>query len=271
MMRNLALSRLGKQGDAMCLYRNGSKKYDAPFPMRLMMVVGPMIYYQYGQLNYCNRLCMEMGVEFGFRVEDYQLLANCALLERDKPIARKYLNLLKQTLFYKDWAEEAEMFIAHPERFAQDPERGFITHMMHYANSLGGDKGFVERFLMTELAESTDTSDPIFQEQCLLATLWTRDLKQFWYHFENYIRLHPDGHVPRYYQEAAFLYGNLEHNVDISRMPFDPSIPANYAAFMQAAQQYAGKSEEQLKELLRVRFGDTFYYNYFLMRNMKTY
>ena len=70
MMRNLALSRLGKQGDYMFFYKNGSKAYAAPFGMRLMMVVGQMIYYQYGMLNYCNRLCMEMGVEFGFRNED---------------------------------------------------------------------------------------------------------------------------------------------------------------------------------------------------------
>ena len=80
MMRNLALSRIGKQSDTMFLYKNGSKAYDAPFGMRLVMVIGPMIYYQYGMLNYCNRLCMEMGVEFGFRTEDYQLLVDCALL-----------------------------------------------------------------------------------------------------------------------------------------------------------------------------------------------
>ena len=76
MMRNLALSRLGKQGDLMFVYKNGSKAYAAPFGIRLMLVVGPLIYYQYGMLNYCNRLCMEMGVEFGFRTEDYQLLVN---------------------------------------------------------------------------------------------------------------------------------------------------------------------------------------------------
>ncbi len=271
MMRNLALSRLGKQGDAMCLYRNGSKKYDAPFPMRLMMVVGPMIYYQYGQLNYCNRLCMEMGVEFGFRVEDYQLLANCALLERDKPIARKYLNLLKQTLFYKDWAEEAEMFIAHPERFAQDPERGFITHMMHYANSLGGDKGFVERFLMTELAESTDTSDPIFQEQCLLATLWTRDLKQFWYHFENYIRLHPDGHVPRYYQEAAYLYGKMMRRANLDRMPFDAGIKETFERYAAEAKRYSDGKVEVAREALYPFFGETYFYDYSTMSELAEY
>ena len=111
MMKNLALSRLGRQGNEMLLYKNGSKAYAAPFDMRLMLVVGPLIYYQYGMLNCCNRLCMETGVEFGFHVEDYQLLINCAILEKDYSLARKYISILKRTLFYKDWAEQAETLI----------------------------------------------------------------------------------------------------------------------------------------------------------------
>ena len=96
MMRNIALSRIGRQGDDMFLYKNGSKMYAAPFMMRLMLVVGPQVYYQYGMLNYCNRLCMEIGVLFGFGVEDYRLMASCALLNGDKPLARKYIGALRR-------------------------------------------------------------------------------------------------------------------------------------------------------------------------------
>ena len=271
MMRNLALSRLGKQGDAMCLYRNGSKKYDTPIPMRLMMVCGPMLYYQYGQLNYSNRLCMEMGVEFGFRAEDYVLLAKCALLEGDQPITRKYLRLLKQTMFYKGWAEETEAMIGHPERFVEDPERGFITHMMHYENSLGGDKGYIERFLMTELAQSTDTSDPIFQEQCLLATLWIKDPKTFWYHFENYIRLHPEDPMPRYYQEAAYLFGKMMRKTNLDRMPFDPGIKKAFEQYTSSAKRYADGDIEVAREALYPFFGETYFYDFSTMSDLAEY
>lgn len=270
MMRNLALSRIGKQGDAMFFYKNGSKKYDTPIPMRQMMVCGPMIYYQYGMLNYCNRLCMEMGVEFGFRVEDYLLLANCAILEGDLPITRKYLGILKQTLFYKEWAEQAEALIGHPKRIAQDPERGFITHMLHYENSLGGDKGYIERFLMTELAQSTNTDDPIFQEQCLLATLWTRDMKQFWQQLENYARLHPDGPMPRAYQEAAYLYGKMQRRPNLDRMPFDAGIKETFERFASTAEPYS-KDIQVAREALYPFFGETYFYDYFTMKNLPEY
>ena len=224
MMRNLALSRLGRQGNEMFLYKNGSKQYAAPFGMRLMLVVGPLIYYQYGMLNYSNRLCMEMGVEFGFSPELYQLLVNCAILENDQPLARKYIGILKQTLFYSDWAKQAESLLGHPDLIAKDPGREPITHMLHYDNILGGDQGYTESFLMRQLMRSTYTDDPIFQEQCLLATLWTKDINKFWYHFNNYIKLHPNASMPRYYQEAAYLYSVQEERNDLDKMPFNANI-----------------------------------------------
>ena len=271
MMRNLALTRLGRQGDEMFLYRNGSKAYAAPWPMRLMLVVGPLIYYQYGMLNYCNRLCVEMGVEFGFRVNDYQLLVNCALLENDQPLARKYIDILKQTLFHRDWAEQAEALLGHPELIAKDPEREPIIHMLHYNNVLGGDQGYIESFLMKQLARSTYTDDPIFQEQALLATLWTKDVERFWKHFNDYIRLHPKGPMPRYYQEAAYLYGKMAGREDIDQMPFDASIKDSFERFATSMSNYDGQEVEVARRELYPFFGETYYYDYYTMSNLPEY
>ena len=271
MMRNLALSRLGRQGNEMFLYKNGSKAYAAPFGMRLMLVAGPLIYYEYGMLNYCNRLCMEMGVEFGFRVEDYQLLANCAILENDQPLARKYIEILKQTLFYRDWAEKAETLLGHPERIAKNPELEPITHMLHYDNVLGGDEGYTEKFLMRQLARSKYTADPIFQEQTLLATLWTRDVNQFWSHFNDYIRLHPQEPMPRYYQEAAYLYGKLEGREGLDRMPFDTSVKESFENFASSMSTYDGQDIEVAREALTPFYGDTYYLNYYTMSSFPEY
>lgn len=271
MMRNLALSRLGRQGNEMFLYKNGSKKYAAPFNMRLMLVVGPLIYYQYGLLNYCNRLCIEMGVEFGFRAEDYQLLVNCAILDNDQPLARKYIDILKQTLFYSDWAKHAETLIGQADLIIKDAEREPITHMFHYKSFLGGDQGYTERFLMRQLVMSTDTSDSIFQEQALLATLWTKDINQFWYHFYNYVRLHPNAPMPRYYQEAAYLYGKLEGRTDLNSMPFEKGIKDTFDRFMSFAQKYEGKDVEVGRQGLYPFFGETYYYDYYMMNRLPEY
>lgn len=271
MMRNLALSRLGRQGDEMFLYKNGSKKYAAPWGMRLMLVAGPLIYYEYGMLNYCNRLCIEMGVEFGFRAEDYKLLTKCAILDGDLPIARKYIGLLKQTLFFREWAEHAESLLGNKDLIARDPELSPVTHMLHYDNVLGGDQGLTERYLMTQLANNYSTDDPVFQEQALLASLWTRDRQQFWRHFGNYIMLHPDGHMPRYYQEAAYLYGKLERRKDLDELPFDAGIKETFDRFMSVAQDYDNQEVEIVRKGLYPYFGQTYYYDYYTMSQLPEY
>ena len=260
MMRNLALSRLGRQADEMYLYPNGSKRYEAPFDMRLMMCIGPMIYYHYGMINYSARLSTEMGVEFGWRVENLKLLAKCALLNQEEGRSRKYLNLLKHTTFYGDWAEEAP---------AMD-ELKTVARMMHYTNFLSGDNGYVERFLMNRLAESTSKDDALFQEQALLASLWTKDITQFWYHFRTYLELHPNARLPRYIQEAAYLYGKLEGRQMIDQMPIDQSVKQSFENFMAAAQHYNHMEADVVREGMK-GFNDTYYFDYYLNRDLPEY
>ena len=260
MMRNLALSRLGRQADEMFLYPNGSKRYEAPFNMRLMLCVGPMIYYHYGMINYSARLSTEMGVEFGWRVENLKLLAKCALLNKEEGRARKFLNLLKHTTFYGSWANSVR----------EKDELNTVARMMHYDNFLSGDNGYVEQFLMKRLAESTGKDDALFQEQALLATLWTKDNKQFWYHFRDYIELHPNARIPRYIQEAAYLYGKLEGREMIDQMPIDPMVKQSFENFMGAAQNYNHMEADIVREGMK-GYSDTYYYDYYLMRDLPEY
>ena len=260
MMRNLALSRLGRQANEMYLYKNGSKRYEAPFDMRLMLCVGPLMYYQYGMLNYCNRLSTEMGVEFGWRVSNLKLLAKCTILNKEDSEARKYLNLLKHTTFYADWAEKAR----------EMEELKTVAHMMHYPNMLTSDGGNIEKFLMNRLAECTYADDPYFLEQTLLASLYTKDMRQFWYHFQDYSNLHPKDPMPRYFQEAAYLYGKLEGRPYIDQMPFDQSVKQSFESFMQAAERFDDTDVEYAREGLKA-FCHTYYYDYYLMRELPEY
>ena len=270
MLKNLALSRLGRQGSDMYLYKNGSKRYDAPFGMRTMLVVGPLMYYQYGMANYCSRLSTEMGVEFGWRAEYLKLLAKCAILNGEQQHARKYLNILKQTMNFDDWARQAQGLVGDSAAIAADPEMGIVKRMMHYDNNLSSDQGYVERFLMNTLANSRYKGDPLFQEQALLATLWTKNINQFWYRFYDYIRLHPEGPMPRYYQEAAWLYGQMEERPDMDLLPFDQGVKDTFQRFMKAAEPYDNADVEDARNALTF-FNQTYYYDYYLMSRLPEY
>ena len=80
--------------------------------------------------------------------------------------------------------------------------------------------------------------------------------------------------MPIHYQEAALLYGNLEKNVDISQMPFDKMVDARFKDFMRFAQKHAVENAERdpkIKKIFYERYGKTFWYFYFFIRDVKSY
>lgn len=271
MMKNLALGRLGRQGSEMYLYKNGSKPYNAPWGMRTMLAVGPLVYYQYGILNYSVRLSMEMGVEFGWRAEHLKTLAKCAILNGEKAPARKYLGLLQHTLFFKDWADQNQRLIGDTAAIARHPEYGPVRLMMHYDNDLNADEGNVESFLMNQLASSTYAGNPLFTEQTLLASLWTRNAKQFWYHFYDYVNQHPDDGIPIYYQEAAYLFGYLEERPDLDSFPVSSGVKESFQHFMESASRYNDADIEVARRGLYPFFGQTYFYEYYVMNHLPEY
>ncbi len=267
MMKNLALARIGKQGDEMYDYRNGARPAAAPFPTRMVQWDGKMLYLQYGLPNYCYRWCMEDGVEYGWRVDHLKLMAKCSIVNEEFVAAQKYLNMLKRTLFHRKWALQQEELLHNPQLIPRDPELFPILGMLNHDNYLSGDNAQVERFLITHLA-STQSKDPLQQEQGLIAAMMTRNPELFWLQFFHYTELHKDGLVPKLYQQAACLFGGLFDTVDASKMPFDRQVVESCRTFMDAFKQYRdqGMSMEQIGKLMYDRFHTTYYYDYFFNR-----
>jgi len=270
MMKNLALFRLGRQGDEMYHYKTGAKASDTPLAISMTQVVGRSVYYHYGLLNYSYRWCLEDGVEHGWRTEYMKYLTRCALVNGEDRVARKYIGLLKHTRYHRQWAEHYEQFIGNKKALAAEPEFAPILHLMTSEDVLSSDNALVEKFLMNQFVY-TSSEDSLFQEQAVMSALWTKDIQTFWPRFFKYATSHPKAHMPKHFQEAAYLYGHLEKGVDISGMPFDKDVVQTYNDFMDLAQKCAGMTEEQMREVFYPRFGHTFYYEYFLIRNQRLY
>ncbi len=266
MMRNLALSRLGRQGDFMYSYPGGSKRPASVFPIQSSLIVGSLIYYNYGMLNDSHHMCIEAGVEYGWRVEHLKNMARCALMSGDARGMRKFTGLLKHTFFYGKWAALMENLLQHPKQLAEAFEFAPVLRMLHHEDMIGSDRGYMEKYLMHALA-NRDSDDAYFQEQCLLATLWTKNPQQFWARFSKYVRLHPKDRIPRYYQEAAWFFANQD-NPGMFSLPIDASVKDTYKRFMEQIQHYDGRDMKEVQQALYPLFGDTFFYDYYLMSNL---
>lgn len=270
MYKYLALFKMGRAGNEMYKLPDSDQLPNFCGSIPMVQQGGPVAYLHYGIQNFCFRWCVEDGVEFNWRVRHLKYMVRCALLGHEWQAARKYVDLLRHTRNHGAWADHYAALIGHPERIAEDAELGPVTHVMGTHDTLASDQSMLENFMLSQLAGLV-TDDPAGADLALMSAVQLKSIPAFWRAFFQYARLHEGKPMPRYYQEAALMYGNLEHTVDISRMPFDQAVVDNYQAFMQFAQQCQGMSNEQMKHAFRPRFGDTFFYNYFLLRDLKTY
>lgn len=269
MMHNLALSRLGRQCDEMYRFRKGSSKIKTPLPVYMYHIAGRMIFYQYGMLNECHRICMEEGVEYGWNMEMLQYMARCAVLGKETQTARKILDILRQTIFYGEWADRMERLLNDQGLLASDAETGPITHMLHYRDRLDSADGYVERFLMNALAMH-DANDLYFQEQAVLGAMWTRNPDLFWRRFQHFIDINGDRPVPRIFQEAAWLFANMEGMEGLDEWVLEKGVKENFVSFMQTLQQ-KNLSPNQKKRYLYQSFGHTYYFEYFFLKDITYY
>ena len=271
MMRNLALSRLGRQCDEMYQFPKGSKKSNSPLPVFMFNVVGRMMLYQYGAMNECHRVCMEEGVEYGWNVEQLKYMARTAIFNQEPQTARKFLDILRKTVYDGGWADHMETLLNDKQLLAKDNETGPITHMMHYTDQLEAVEGYVEKALMNNLAEH-DADDLYFQEQAVLAAMWTRDPSRFWPRFDHYVQLNGEEKMPpRIFQEAAWLFANMEGQEGLDEWVLEPGVQEDLASFMQQLQQFKKSPSASSRNYLLARFGNTYYFEYFFLKDITYY
>ena len=284
MMKNLALFRLGRIGDEMFRYPEGAEQQHAPWTIRLTQVGGKMLYYHYGKEEFCYRWCMEDGVEFGWSVDVLKYMAKTSLITHDWKVAKKYIDMLSRTIYHRDWAKKYAAYVEHPELMAEDEEMKPIIPMAEFTDRLDGDNTLVELYLLKTFS-SGHGADPGYQEMTLVCSLIMKDIDLFWPRFRQYLDMHqhePGFRVPRYYQEAAYLYSMLEPQREsalwpsltnaevLAKLPFDESVKQTYSNFMTFNTQCGSMTDEQKKVAFLPQYGDTFYYFYFLRRNQKT-
>ena len=270
-MHNLALSRLGHQCNEMYKFSKGSRKINTPLPIYMYHVAGRLMLYQYGMMNECHRICMEDGVEYGWNVELLQYMARCAIFNNEKQAARKFLNILRQTCYYGSWADRMEQLMNDSKQLSSDDETGPITHMMHYTDHLDAVEGWVEKCVMTTLAQH-DADDLYFQEQAVLGAMWTREPDYFWPRFEHYYELNGDRPVPRIFQEAAWLFANLQGQEGLEEWELEGGVKESFYEFMKLLEQFkTSPNNGQIKAYLYDKYGDTYYFEYFFLRGITYY
>lgn len=269
--RNIALLNLGRAGEEMFTYPDGSADIDAPINVHLTHTGGLMSYWCYGKYNFCYRWCVENAVEHGWKVEYLKHAVRSMLLQGEYTLARRYINILKRTLFHKEWAERYEKFADNPSSIVKNPEFHTSLQMCIYPDVLDVDESFVEAYLMNNLANGyVFEHTPVYAEAALMACLVRKDGKAFWNNLQRYLYKRKLMRLPTHYQEAVILFSQLNRNIDASRIPIDERVRQRFNSFMRKTRDYKGMKEKDMAPYFKKDFSDTYWYFYFFVRELKT-
>ncbi|MBQ9362339.1 MAG: hypothetical protein IJT97_02850 [Bacteroidaceae bacterium] len=283
-LRNIALFNKGTAGSQMFHYNNMGEPPCVRDSLHVHMVqcAAPLIYLHHGKTNFSLRWCIENSVEYDYSFSNLKILSICSLIHGELQAARKYLDILSNTLFYKDWAEHYMPITENPRLIQGEnlqknyPELANIIELRsHMGSTLDGDNGLCEMYIINYFSNTMNKDSKYLQEITLDYAILQKDIQLFWSHFMLYATLNRDKEMPIHYQEAAYLYGKLEpQSMDISHMPFDKQrIVERYASFNQTSQSLikTGMNTQQVGEAMKATFGDTFWWFYFFCRDVHSY
>lgn len=233
--------------------------------VRLCDQAGDLIYYNYGETNFGIRRNIERTMHFGYSYYSMKFLAECALVNGEYDVARKYADILGRSTFQRKWAKEFLPYLQDTTAIADSPRFGLVRKMFRQGSSLiGTDDNYVEHTLITKMAHWA-CYDPQLQDIALMYALQEKNPEIFWSQLQQFLTISPERALPRCIQEAAVFYRlQLQTGPDLSILPIEQEVINTYHDFMKDVRTYAsqGMNAEAIGSLLRSRYGTTYFWDF---------
>jgi hypothetical protein len=236
---NLASAALSKLPDnLLSFYQSGYYGMFVPFTENqdyISMLFGNEGYYFIGDINASEHYTL-IANTLSPRNESSRAvrrLVETNIINMEYPAAEKYIKMLKQTLFYKKWAQKMEQYLYNTElcnktlwivnKRAQMP---VTDHIKANSNS------FID-LLYSLLNDHPDNQAAL--DYLLCTCLLYKDLDSFYKALNTYKYQNTDTYLPELYQEALLAYFDIHKNFqDMKKSQFSGNV-------IQKLRMYNGK------------------------------
>ncbi|MBR1498909.1 MAG: hypothetical protein IJ615_04680 [Bacteroidaceae bacterium] len=277
MLRNIALINRGELCSKCYTYNNESVQpaiVSDSIHIRICDQAADLIYYNFGETVFAIRRAMERCMHYGYSYYTQRMLAQCAIVNGEPENARRYLRLLSRTTFQRKWAEATLPFVDNGKPLQEDERFRMPLRLYNEGSELvGTDDKYVELTIMKKWMY-TITEDPVAQEVALGCAMMMRDRRCFWSQVQQHYNINPAATFPTHVQEAMLfeVYELKTSGVNLSFVKFDERIVERYKAFINRLKQFAsqGMNEKQIGRALRPEFGDTYMWDYSVLREVQT-
>ena len=219
----------------------------------LLSIASPLVYYNYGKMNYAIRLSYENAVATGFSPFYMKMISRCARATGEKKLEERYTTLLHHNLFYGDWQPA--------------PATNTINELQKsFADEINGVEINSERFIIDNFSQASDTVSKAVSEQALFYSMIRRDSGRFWAALRKYVKLHPNDKFPLHAQEAYIMFMDKSPEEKRMMLPVEQPVFNRYKQFWESLEKMArsGVKIENIGENMREEWGDSYWwYNIF--------
>ena len=216
------------------------------------LIINPSLFFYSSMLNASYRWAMEAWVHTGKNFQNLQLMTMYALVRGEKNLAQKYIDLMKQSMFYGKWAAEHEQYIENRGKlFADYPAFRMAIELEPKINVVQSAT------ILPDALQAYDRLDYVNFERRLLLDLYKRDTKKFMEDFSVVVPYYQKHPAPVYFQEVLALYA-MSSNV---KFKVQPQVEARVKQFVAEARPYANSREAGAEKLKKYQGT----YPYFLL------
>ena len=253
-LKNIALMNEGGLLDRSFKLGNDAVSITNPDTLHvtLLDIASPLVYYNYGMMNEAIRLNFENAIQAGFSPFYLKMLARCALAVGDEKLVERYTTILHHHPFYKNWTPA--------------PVTEKIKELQHcYPDEITGVENS-DSYLVNGISLWYESDSKVASEQALLYAMLRCDSRRFWASLRNYVQLHMNESFPLHAMEAYILFMDKAPEEKRMMLPVEQSVFERYKQFWESLKSKAvpGMSIEQVGELMREEYGDTYWwYNIF--------
>lgn len=256
MLRNIALLNTGNLGGYSFGMQNSGVDIHNPDSMNLniMQIASPMVYYNYGKVQFAIRWCMETAVGYGFCPYFLKMSARAAQATGEPKLMQRYMHLLGRTTFHGHWRPL--------------PTTPMVKRLQEgFADVIDSDHNDVERYIIENFSLAMGSDDAVVRELNLFYAMIYRDPKYFWPAFHAFASMTKGQNLPLHYQEAYIQFVK-EFPVKLPYpVQLDPQVTQRFQSFTQCLENCArlsGQDMERLGEMMQPEWGLTYWwYNYF--------
>jgi hypothetical protein len=255
MLKNIALMNEGGLLDRSFKLSNHGVDVSNPDSLHigLLNIASPLVYYNYGKINYAIRLCYENAVATGFSPFYMKMISRCARATGEEKLAERYITLLHHNMFYGNWQP------APITKTVSELQKSF-------SDEINGVENNSERYIIDSFSHATDTISKAVSEQALFYSMIRRDSRCFWASLRKYVKLHPNDKFPLHAQEAYIMFMDKSPEEKRMMLPVEQPIFERYKKFGEALENHIrrGLQREEIGAAMQGEWADTYWwYNIF--------